>query len=69
MRAQRLLTVTAEPLADLGRRGIVVRLDTPARRPVDGAHRRVQVSVHPAVSARELAATLRELADQIERAE
>jgi hypothetical protein len=66
MRVQRLLTVTAEPLADLGRRGIVVRLETPARRSVDGVHRLVQVSVHPAVSAREIATTLRELADQVE---
>jgi hypothetical protein len=66
VRPQRLLIVSAEPLADIGRRGIVVRLDSPARRTVDGLDRLVQVTVHPAVSAREVAIILRELADQVE---
>jgi hypothetical protein len=69
VRALTSSTVTARPLADLGKRGLVVRLDAPARRTVDGIHRLVVATCHPGVSAREIAATLRELADQVERGE
>jgi CBS domain-containing protein len=62
-------TVAARPLADAGKRGLVVRLDRVARRTVDGVHRNVLVTVHPSTSDDEVIRTLRELADKIEAAE
>jgi hypothetical protein len=62
-------TVAARPLADAGKRGLVVRLDRVARRTVDGIHRNVLVTVHPSASTGEVIRTLRELADLIERGE